>query len=179
MYLTALGNANAEEIKFTSKARYWDKAGTVDGGCYTVGVQIGLSEDKQFWILDVVRFQEESAKRERIIRETAERDSRAIPIGIEEEPGSGGKESAQNTVRNLAGWKVIRDKPSGSKELRADPFSTQVNAGNVYLHEAEWNHAYIEELKHFPFSRYKDQVDATSGGFQMLVKTKKRIGAMK
>jgi hypothetical protein len=42
---------------------------------------------------------------------------------IEMEPGSGGKESAEATIRNLAGHICIADKPGAgrSKEVRAEP----------------------------------------------------------
>ena len=33
------------------------------------------------------------------------------------------KESAENTVRNLAGFYVSADRVTGSKEVRAEPFS--------------------------------------------------------
>jgi hypothetical protein len=35
-------------------------------------------------------------------------------VVIEQEPGSGGKESAENTIRMLAGMKVTADKVTGS-----------------------------------------------------------------
>jgi hypothetical protein len=43
------------------------------------------------------------------------------------------KESAEDTIRNLAGFCVSADKVTGSKEVRADPFAAQVQAGNVHL----------------------------------------------
>ena len=68
-------------------------------------------------------------------------------------------------------------KGDGDKQQRADPFSCQVNAGNVYMVDAPWNEAFLEELKYFPFSTYKDQVDASSGAFNMLTKPRIAIGA--
>src|SRR5262249_54420238 len=41
-------------------------------------------------------------------------------VGVEQEPGSGGKESAEATIRNLAGFRVFADKVTGSKEVRAE-----------------------------------------------------------
>jgi predicted phage terminase large subunit-like protein len=97
-------------------------------------------------------------------------DGHKVIVGVEQEPGSGGKESAENTVRNLAGYVVRVDRPSGDKAQRADPYSTQVNSGNVYMVKGEWNRAYIEELRFFSLlnSKEKDQVDASSGGFKLL-----------
>lgn len=162
--------------KWIKQVRYWDKAGTAGGGMFTVGVKMGEDVQHRFWILDVRRGQWDSSKRESVIKETAIADGRHISIAIEQEPGSGGKESAESTIRNLAGWKVIIDKPVGDKIMRADPFSVQVNNGNVYMKPAPWNQDYLDEMKFFPYSKYKDQIDATSGAFAQLTKIKKVIG---
>lgn len=167
------------EDKWVSQVRYWDKAGTQGGrGAYTCGVKMAKDRKGRFWILDVVRGRWESAQREKIIRQTAEADGRGILIGVEQEPGSGGKESAENTARNLAGFRVIIDRPTGNKELRADPFSVQVNNGNVSLVRAGWNREYLKEMEYFPNSTYKDQVDASSGAFNSLTTSCKVVGKM-
>jgi len=168
-----------EKDKWQYKVRYWDKAGSVGKGCFTVGVLMGKDRKGVFWILDVIRGQWGSDQRESIIKQAAEIDGRKIVVGVEQEPGSGGKESAENTVRNLAGWRVRVDRPTGDKALRADPFSVQVNNGNVSMVQADWNHDYFGELSYFPFSKYMDQVDATSGAFNMLVTGKRRVGGFK
>ncbi len=58
---------------------------------------------------------------------------------------------------------------TGSKEIRAEPFASQVNIGNVALCAAAWNRAYIDELRHFPNVAYDDQVDASSRAFMRLM----------
>jgi predicted phage terminase large subunit-like protein len=121
---------------------------------------------------DVKRGQWSSEQRERIIRQTAEVDGKKCWVVVEQEPGSGGKESAENTIRNLAGYLVEADKPTGDKAKRADPLSVQVNNGNILLRIAEWNKVYMDEFELFPNSTYKDQVDATSGGFNFLTRKK-------
>jgi predicted phage terminase large subunit-like protein len=165
--------------EFKKIVRHWDKAGSSKkGAAWTVGVKMGVTRDivPQYWILDVKRFRTESADRERRIRETAREDGYDIAIGIEQEGGSGGKESAENTVARLSGYRCVILLPRGDKEWRADPFSSQVNAGNVHLYKAPWNQDYIDEMKHFPHSRYKDQIDATAGAFSVLFK-RRRVGA--
>ena len=91
---------------------------------------------------------------------------------IEVEPGSGGKESAEATIRNLAGHACIGDKPGAgrSKELRAEPFAAQVQGGNVYLHAGAWVQDFLDEAESFPHSPYLDQVDAASMAFYHLTK---------
>lgn len=155
--------------RFKRIVRYWDKAGTYKAGCFTVGVKMGLDFMDRFWILDVVRGQWESDDREAIIQRTARLDGRHVKVGLEIEAGSGGKDSYLNTVRKtLAGFSVVGEHPTGDKAVRADPFSVQVNSGNVFCIAAPWVAAYLDELRFFPASSYKDQVDASSGAFRML-----------
>ena len=129
-------------------------------------------------MLDVVRGQWDSNERERVIEQTAQLDGPKVIIGLEQEPGSGGKESAESTLRRLAGYRVRVDRPTGAKEWRADPFSSQVNGNNVSMKRGDWNAAFLEELRFFPSSTYKDQVDASSGAFNMLANVKKKVGAL-
>jgi phage terminase large subunit-like protein len=60
---------------------------------------------------------------------------------------------------------VKTEKTTGSKELRADPLSSQLNAGNVKLVKGDWNKAFIEEFRKFPRGKHDDIVDATSLAF--------------
>ena len=149
--------------------RYWDKAGTQGGGAYTVGLKMSLLENSKWIVTDVRRGQWSSEIREQIIKDTAVADTTGTIICIEQEPGSGGLESAENTIRNLAGFTTYKEKPTGDKTSRADPYSVQVNNGNVLLLYGQWNKNYIDELRFFPFSTYKDQTDASSGAFGMLI----------
>lgn len=151
--------------KLKSKVRFWDKAGTEGGGAYTAGVKMAEGTDGLFYVLDVVRGQWGAAQRERAIRATADLDGGDTRIWIEQEPGSGGKESAEATVRNLAGYSIQAERPTGDKTVRAEPFAVQVEAGNVRLVRGEWNQAYVDEMKTFPVGKYKDQVDASGGAF--------------
>lgn len=159
--------------------RYWDKAGTKDDGAHTAGVLMGEDLEGYYWILDVIRGQWDSGERERIIKQCAIADGRNVVVGIEQEPGSGGKESMQSTVKSLAGWHTMVDKVTGDKVTRADPFSIQVNIGNVKACKgANWWTDYRDEMKFFPFSKYKDQIDASSGAFACLTVLRTRVGAL-
>lgn len=157
--------------------RYWDKAGSDGRGDYTVGVLMArwLDEDgiPTFFIVDVVRGQWEAIEREQKIRQTAMMDvSRygedKVKIWMEQEGGSGGKESAQASKRRLAGYSVQVETVTGDKAVRADPFRTQASEMNVKLVRGDWNVAYVNELTAFPNGRNDDQVDASSGAFNKL-----------
>ena len=153
--------------------RYWDKAATeTAGAAFTAGVKMSLLHNNKFVIHDVVRGRWSAEVREKIIRSTAEADGHEVRVYMEQEPGSGGKESVQASIRNLIGFASYADRPTGDKIRRADPYSVQVNNGSVMLLRADWNKAYKDELAVFPFGTYKDQVDGSSGAFNMLVVNK-------
>lgn len=167
--------------KYKRVVRAWDKAGTLFGGAFTVGTKIAEDFDGRYWVLDVRRVQLDSGKREALIRRTAQEDGKKVRVVLEEEPGSGGKQSAQGSVRNLAGFTVTVVKvgrSDGDKETRADAFSAQVNVGNVSLAPGHWNRDYVHELNYFPRSKYKDQVDSSSLGFNAIAGRKIRVGGL-
>jgi predicted phage terminase large subunit-like protein len=161
--------------------RYWDKATTAKSGAWSVGTKGGLDLQDRVWILDVIRQQWDSGTREERILQTAKLDGKKLKTWVEQEPAGSGKESAENTVKRLtlSGLRAGADKATGDKELRADPFSAHVNMGNVILVQADWNKVFVEELRFFPRSRYKDQVDSASGMFNKLCGARLRIGAFR
>ena len=106
------------------------------------------------------------------LRQTAEYDGEDVLIGLEKERSSGGLDSRNMTIRNLASFTVKSASINGTKEQRADSFSTQVNAGNVYCQVATWNKEYLEELQYFPFGIHDDQVDASAGAFKFVLEYK-------
>lgn len=150
--------------------RYWDKAGTVsEDAAFTSGVLMHHMLDGRFVVSHVCRGKWGSLEREENIRQWARRDLELLKgnyeVGVEQEPGSGGKESAESTIRNLAGFRCFADKVTGSKEVRAEPFAAQVQNGNVWLVAGGWYYAYLDELESFPQGKWMDQVDASSGAF--------------
>jgi predicted phage terminase large subunit-like protein len=158
--------------RFERILRFWDKAATADGGDYTAGVLMGFVEG-MYYVLDVVRGQWSTYEREKKIKGTAEIDLEKWgnrTVWIEQEPGSGGKDSAQATIRNLAGFTARAERPTGKKEVRAEPFAAQAEAGNVCLLRAPWNYGYLDELCSFNHGANDDQVDASSGAFNKLAR---------
>jgi phage terminase large subunit-like protein len=163
--------------------RYWDKAGSEGTGAYTSGVLMAKRKSTQRTIiLDVVRGQWGTDKREMIIQETAYQDirrlngnSKAYHVRLEQEPGSGGKDSAIWTVREtLKGINAAARVKKDSKEVDWRPFAAQVNLGGIEMvHDGwepgskarSWNKELKQEMEAAPFGKFKDQVDAGSGGF--------------
>lgn len=154
-----------------TRVRAWDKAGSDDTGDYTVGVLLARDTDGVFYVEDVVREQLSDLGREKTIKVTADADKAKygnVKIWIEQEGGSGGKDSARLTIRNLAGHEVRKERPTTDKALRAGPFAAQCEAENVKLVAGAWNTAYLNELAGFPYGAHDDQVDASSLAFNKL-----------
>lgn len=162
-----------DRSKIMRSVRYIDKAGTEDGGAFTAMVLMHMLHDKSYVIEHVVRGQWSALEREERIKFWAKQDRTVLKtsyeVGVEQEPGSGGKESAENTIRNLAGFRVYADKVTGSKEVRAEPFAAQVQGGNVAVVAGAWVNPLLSEFEYFPNGKYRDQVDACSGAFNRLI----------
>ena len=169
--------------KMRKVVRAWDKAGVEGGrGAFTVGLKLGVDKSNNVWVLNILRFRLNTYGREYEIMKAAKKDGPDCLIAIEQEPGSGGKADAEATVRNLIGYrvKIVKaSKAEGDKERRATPASSMVNAGNVYLLKASWNKEFIEELRFFPASKFKDQVDAFSLAFNEIATPRLRAGALR
>ncbi len=129
---------------------------------------MGRGADKRFYIADVVRVRETPGKvRQRLIN-TANQDGAAVGIRIPEGFGTGRHRAAEDYVTALAGFVVSAVAPTGSKEVRAKPLSSQVEVGNVLLLRGSWNEAFLEELGMFPAASHDDQVDAAADAFNEL-----------
>lgn len=151
------------------RVRAWDLAATEREGDYTAGVLMGLDAVGIFYVLDVARGQWATDERNGRIVQVAEADGRGVGVRGPQDPGAAGKEAAISFARMLKGYNVHVHAVSGKKSLRADPFSAQVNAGNVRIVRGDWNSAFIEELRTFPLGKHDDQVDAASDAFIELV----------
>lgn len=177
-----------EVPRLARRVRWWDKAATEGDGNYTVGLLLAES-DGIYYVEDVVRGQWDSATRDAKIKATAESDrlkyaprtivetldgekevigSNPVSYWGPQDPGAAGKSDAAAFIRLLSGYNVHCEPESGSKELRADPFAAQCQAGNVRVKRADWTSKYISELCEFPSGKYDDQVDASSGAFNKL-----------
>lgn len=165
--------------EFVKIVRAWDKAASDGKGDFTVGVKMGLHKDGSFWVLDIIRGQWSTDEREQIIERTANRDGRKVRIVLEQEPGSSGKDSARATIKRLAGFLVTAEPATGKKELRADTFSVQVNAGNVKIVRGGYLDAYKKEMTFFPNGKNDDQIDASSLAFAALAMTKPKLGVLR
>ena len=159
-----------------ASVRYWDKAGTESGGAYSAGVLMHKLSNGRVGVSNCIRGQWSYLKREQIILQCAKADGEKTRIWVEQEPGSGGKESAERTIAMLIGYSAYKEPVRGDKEIRAQPYSAQVENNIVELLKGDWVTPYISEHESFPMGKYKDQVDASSGAFNKLFGKVKRAG---
>ena len=127
-----------EPAAIADSIRYWDKAGTKDGGAFTAGVLLHKLKDGRFCVAHCRRGQWSALEREREIRQIAELDGKRIRIAIEQEPGSGGKESAEThdpQPRRLARHRRPADRREGGarRALRRPGAGRQRAAGQGRL----------------------------------------------
>ena len=159
------------------RLRYWDLAATEAGKGdpdWTVGAKLSLAPDGVFYVEDVVRLRGRPGEVESSIAQTAREDGPKVRQVIEQEPGASGKSMVAYYVRQLAGLPVSGWRPSGPKEVRADPLASQAEAGNVKLQKAHWNGALLDELETFPLGTHDDQVDAVASAFHNLLEPPSR-----
>ena len=117
--------------------------------------------------MDVRRIRAKGDKVEKFIRATASEDGPEIPIMMEQEPGSAGKNLIDQYSRYvLPGYNFTGQRATGDKVTRAKPLSAAVANGNVRLIRADWNTDFLDEISSFPEARvHDDQVDAAVHAF--------------
>lgn len=152
------------------RIRGWDIAGsTRKTSPYTVGFLMAEAEGVVYFE-NVKRERAEIDQAERLIVETAREDTVAIRQSIPQDPGSAGKSQKHHLIRRLHGLDVVFSPETGAKQDRAIPLASQVNAGNARMVRAPWNAELLSEMRNFPGSMYKDQVDAGSRAYAEIAK---------
>lgn len=152
--------------------RAWDLASTAvtesSNPDWTVGVKVGRDERGRFVVLDVARLRGSPHELETLVIDTARIDGRSVAICLPQDPGQAGKHQVSYLARLLGGYQITSSPESGAKMTRAVPVSSQIEARNVAIVRAHWNHAFLDELGSFPFGSKDDQVDALSRAFSQL-----------
>ena len=161
-----------------ARVRGYDLAASkAKGSPWTVGAKLSLVVNPGRKILiyveDVRRIQGLTHDVDAMILECAEGDGGSVTHDFPQDPGQAGKAQIASIAALLSGHRMISSPETGDKEVRAGPFASQWNSGNVRLVEGKWNDAFTRELEMFPRGDFKDQVDACSRAYaRLLVKLK-------
>lgn len=163
--------------------RAWDLAATKEDKQkgndpdWTAGVKMAIETQpdgsKMVWIAHCTRFREEPGDVEKEIKSVAELDGRRVKIFIEEEGGSGGKNTTRNyTAKVLFGWIVQGVRKTGSKADFWQSLAADTQNGLVSLVRGEWNDDFVNELcalRKDESHAHDDQADAAGLARSMLL----------
>lgn len=159
----------------THWVRGWDLAATSaeenSNADRTAGVLIGKRSNGRYVIASVINSLYSANEVRSAIKNTGRSDNavfKNVKIRLPQDPGQAGKAQAASFVRFLAGFRVVTKLESGSKEVRAEPFSVQWLNGNVDIVAGGWNEEYLSQMESFPESAHDDMVDASSSAFNEL-----------
>lgn len=148
------------ELEITAKCWAWDLAFTPEGGDYTVGELWARTADERLALLEFHRIRKAGEEVENLIISCAMRSGNSVPILIEQERAGSGKYVIQSFQKLLPGYIVEGRRPEGTKEERATPWSSFVQAGRAILPEgALFIRNFHHEHRVFPRGHHDDQVD--------------------
>jgi len=106
------------------------------------------------------------------ILETAMRDGPTVPIVLEEEPGSGGKnqiaaiEDWMNDIcdrKNIPRFQISGWRPDNDRVVLANVWFAEASKSKVYLVKGEWNEGFLDELAGFPVAPHDDRITSVTG----------------
>lgn len=164
--------------------RAWDFAATkktaTNDPDFTAGVKMCNTRSGDYIITDCRRFRGSPMDVEKAVIGQAAIDGQTVTIRLDQDPGQAGKAQAATMVRNLAGYHVKVERPTGDKATRAAPLASQAEAGNVKIlvtgdpERDAWIQPFIDEMTMFPAASHDDQVDGASAAFNDLALGKPR-----
>lgn len=148
----------------------WDFGYSDGKGDYSVGVVMcGPDVSGRFYIVEVVRGQWGPQELDKQVLALAQRWGPTVTSVVPQDGGSG-KHVVAAMYRLLAGYPIqyVVEARQGGKEVRAMPYASQVNVGNVVLVRGPWNVDFVEEHRQFPNGKHDDQVDPAAGALTLL-----------
>lgn len=150
----------------------FDLGATVRGDDTAGGVLAGPDPEGTFYITDFMHGDWEANERNKRMEAFVEQfpcsGRGAVRLAFPQDPGAAGKEVYQQMARRFNKYAVLKSPTSGSKELRADGLSGQVNAGNVAIARLPGTRYVLESLRSFPLGANDHAVDWLSDAYNHL-----------
>lgn len=151
-----------------------DLGATVNGDETVMVCIAGPNQNGDFYVSDLMHGDWEPDERDTeldaFLFSFPDSGVQAVKVTIPQDPGQAGKEQARRFVKRWKTYGVRIIRPTGPKEIRADAFAAQWNAGNVVIAKASWARAYVGQLCSFPLGRHDDMVDASSDAYNTLTR---------
>lgn len=155
--------------------RYWDLAmsekTTAD---FTVGLRLNLCQDMEHYVDDIARAQVELHDLPRFIKDVILADGPKVAQGFEMKGYMTRAVTALAKDPELSAYILRGYNVEHDKLTRTLPFAARASLGliHVVIGAAGMKElaadVYVEELKAFPNGAYDDQVDASSGAWEMI-----------
>lgn len=150
----------------------YDLGATVRGDDTAGGVLAGPDKDGMFYITDFMHGDWEPNERnnrmEAFVQQFPHSGRGAVRLSFPQDPGAAGKEVFQQMARRFNKYAVLKSPTSGSKELRADGLSGQVNAGNIAIARLPGTRYVLESLRSFPLGASDHAVDWLADAYNHL-----------
>lgn len=164
--------------EMVSILRRWDLAFSErESADHFAGAKLGKSKTGDIYILHMKRGQGKWPQLKPVIIETAQQDGQQCSVYVEAngtQLGYYDDIKAHPSMRNRA---VYPDHPEGSKEMRASLWGTRLEDGIIHCVRGEWNGELFDEMDYFPNAERDDMVDAISGGYNKLSKSRRILVA--
>lgn len=157
--------------------RFWDRASTEkkesNDPDATCSFKISKDENGMHYIEDFTDLHFlRPGKVKRMIKNYASDDGIKCTVGLSHDPASAGEFEIEEYITYLSEYNIFAMKETKNKETRAAPVSTQAEHGNIKMVKGDWNGSAKKYLGYFPTGRYKDPIDALSGGYNFLTTAK-------
>lgn len=154
-------------------ARGWDLAATKPSEKNpdpdaTATVLVGRRRSGGIVVVPGIWMRDEAKEVRKVIVETTKRDKMSmIPVYsvLPIDPGQAGKSQFQSMLTMLQGFRVEGIRETGSKDVRAEPFSAFWQNSLVEVVENPWTDRYLNEMESFPGGAHDDYVDASAKAF--------------
>ena len=142
---------------------------------WTRGVKCSYDKTTgNFYILNMVSLRDRPAMVQNLIDMTAMNDGRKVFIGIPVDAGGSGKIVADDKRARLLGkgYKVVLNKTTKSKLIRAEPFLVALQSGKVFVAPGVFEDVHYDELENFDGAKcngfHEDILDAIADCFSVL-----------
>lgn len=152
--------------------RGWDLAATIkteeNDPDSTATTKIGRDISGHYYVCHYEKLQGSPEQVERMLRNLGVQDKVGgsdTEMWIPQDPAQAGKSQVAYLSRILDGITCRFTPETGDKVTRFGPFSSQAEAGNIYVLEAPWNDDFFSDLEGFPDLPHDDGADSTSRAF--------------
>ena len=154
--------------------RAWDLAGTEPSDenpdpDWTTCAKAGLGVDGKIYYVHADKFRKNAGPRNRKMKEHAQSDGTRCTIRLPIDPAQAGKDQNEQLVTVLfKGWPVKSVRPTGPKDIRAQPLQAAMPFDEVKFVDdgSGWLSMFIDDMVAFP--ALDDMVDAAADAYNEL-----------